>query len=174
MSVLVVGLSHKTAPVELRERFALSGEVADAATTGLADRPGIHEACVLSTCNRVEFMLRSDAPAAAENELLDYLREAKVAPVHEAEPHLYRYADREAVRHIFRVASSLDSMVIGEPQILGQVKEAYNAAKRAGSIQGPLDHLFTAAFRVSRRVRNETGIGQLAVSLSYVAVELAR
>ena len=174
MSVLVVGLSHKTAPVELRERFALSGEVADAASTGLAERPGIHEACILSTCNRVEFMLRTDEPQQAEVELLSYLDEAKVAPVREAEPHLYRHADRAAVRHIFRVASSLDSMVIGEPQILGQVKEAYNAAKRAGSIRGPLDHLFSAAFRVARRVRNETGIGQLAVSISYVAVELAR
>ncbi len=174
MSVLVVGLSHKTAPVELRERFALSGEVADAATTGLAERPGIHEACILSTCNRVEFMLRSDIAEQAETELLTYLDEAHVAPVREAEPHLYRHADRAAVRHIFRVASSLDSMVIGEPQILGQVKQAYNAAKRTGSIRGPLDHLFTAAFRVARRVRNETGIGQHAVSISYVAVELAR
>ena len=92
----------------------------------------------------------------------------------EAEPYFYRHADRAAVRHVFRVAASLDSMVVGEPQILGQVKEAYSRAKRIGSISGPLDHLLTASFRVAKRVRQETGIGRMAVSISYVAVELAR
>ncbi|MBI1356190.1 MAG: glutamyl-tRNA reductase [Acidobacteria bacterium] len=174
MSVLILGLSHKTAPVEVRERFALPGDRAEALVALLAGRPGIEEACILSTCNRVEFMVRSDDAHDAESSLLTFLNEDHHAPVLEATPYLYRYADREAIRHIFRVASSLDSMVVGEPQILGQVKDAYQAAKQAGTIRGPLDQLLTAAFRVARRVRNETGIGQMAVSISYVAVELAR
>ncbi len=174
MSVLVLGLSHKTAPVEVRERFALPEERAEALLASLAARPGIDEACILSTCNRVEFMVRGDDASGPETALLTFLNEDHHAPVVEATPFLYRYADREAIRHIFRVASSLDSMVVGEPQILGQVKTAYQAAKQAGAIRGPLDHLLTAAFRVARRVRNETGIGQMAVSISYVAVELAR
>ncbi len=174
MSVLILGLSHKTAPVEVRERFALPEDQADALLARLAGRPGIEEACILSTCNRVEFMVRSEDPSDPETELLTFLNEDHRAPVIEATPFLYRYADREAIRHIFRVASSLDSMVVGEPQILGQVKTAYQTAKQAGAIRGPLDHLLTAAFRVARRVRSETGIGQMAVSISYVAVELAR
>jgi glutamyl-tRNA reductase len=167
-------LSHKTAPVEVRERFAVSGDGADQLLGSLAERPGIDEACILSTCNRVEFLVRSDIEDGAEAQLLAFLSETHARPIEHAEPYIYRYADREAVRHIFRVASSLDSMVVGEPQILGQVKQAYQAAKRAGTIRGPLDQLLTAAFRVARRVRNETGIGQMAVSISYVAVELAK
>ncbi len=174
MSVLILGLSHKTAPVEVRERFAVSLDGADTLLGSLLERPAIDEACILSTCNRVEFLLRSDHGDGAETQLLEALGASRLAPLEAAEPHLYRYADREAVRHIFRVASSLDSMVVGEPQILGQVKQAYQAAKRAGAIRGPLDQLMTAAFRVARRVRNETGIGQMAVSISYVAVELAK
>jgi glutamyl-tRNA reductase len=174
MSVLILGLSHKTAPVEVRERFAVSAEEADALLGALAERPGIAEACILSTCNRVELLVRSDLEDGLEAQLLEFLGECHAGPIGQAEPYLYRYADREAVRHIFRVASSLDSMVVGEPQILGQVKQAYQSAKRAGTIRGPLDQLLTAAFRVARRVRNETGIGQMAVSISYVAVELAK
>ncbi|MCB1018590.1 MAG: glutamyl-tRNA reductase [Acidobacteria bacterium] len=174
MSVLVLGLSHKTAPVEVRERLAVFGEGKDTLLESLVAQPGIDEACILSTCNRVEFLVRSDLEDDAEAQLLALLGETHSDPMRHAEPYLYRYADREAVRHIFRVASSLDSMVVGEPQILGQVKEAYQSAKRAGTIRGPLDQLLTAAFRVARRVRNETGIGQMAVSISYVAVELAR
>ena len=174
MSVLVLGLSHKTAPVEVRERFAVSGDGADLLLGSLVERPGIDEACILSTCNRVEFLVRSDLGEGVETQLLELLGDSHSGPLQKAEPYLYRYADREAVRHIFRVASSLDSMVVGEPQILGQVKQAYQSAKRAGTIRGPLDQLLTAAFRVARRVRNETGIGQMAVSISYVAVELAK
>lgn len=174
MSVAVVGLSHKTAPVEVRERFAIPADAADSVVAELASGPGIDEACIVSTCNRVEFLVRSADGSDPGSAVLDFLNRERAALVGEAEPYLYRYADREAIRHVFRVASSLDSMVIGEPQILGQVKDAYQAAKRAGAIRGPLDHLLSASFRVARRVRNETGIGQMAVSISYVAVELAR
>ena len=173
MSVVVVGLSHKTAPVAVRERFAI-GDDPDRIVAELAGRPGVDEACIVSTCNRVEFLLRAPEMADAETAVRHLVDAMPQGPFSEAAPYLYRYADREAIRHIFRVASSLDSMVLGEPQILGQVKNAYQAAKRAGAIQGPLDHLLTASFRVARRVRNETGIGQMAVSISYVAVELAR
>jgi len=174
MSVVVLGLSHKTAPVSVRERFAFGGEEHDRVVADLAQRPGVDEACIVSTCNRVEFFVRAPEPGDAESAIRQLIDALPQGPFAEAEPYLYRYADKEAIRHIFRVASSLDSMVLGEPQILGQVKTAYQAAKRAGAIQGPLDHLLTASFRVARRVRNETGIGQMAVSISYVAVELAR
>ncbi len=173
MSVIVLGLSHKTAPLEVRERFAIGGDASEAVYDELIRRPSIDEICILSTCNRVEFMVRGDLTRDPIQEILSLLG-SRSLPVREAEPYLYRHADREAVRHVFRVAASLDSMVVGEPQILGQVKEAYNRAKRVGAINGPLDHLLTAAFRVAKRVRQETGIGRMAVSISYVAVELAR
>ena len=173
MSVIVLGLSHKTAPVELRERFAIGDEATDSACGELIRQSSIEEVCILSTCNRVEFMVRGDVTRNPEQEILSYL-DSRSLPVREAEPYFYRHADRDAVRHVFRVAASLDSMVLGEPQILGQVKHAYNRAKQAGSISGPLDHLLTASFRVAKRVRQETGIGRMAVSISFVAVELAR
>ena len=118
MSVLVLGLSHKTAPVEVRERFAIPTDGAGDLLGSLLKRPGIDEACILSTCNRVEFLVRSDLGEGVETQLLEFLSEAHAAPLEQAEPHLYRYADREAVRHIFRVASSLDSMVVGGPRIV--------------------------------------------------------
>ncbi len=173
MSVLVLGLSHKTAPVAVRERFALPDGRADEAVGALSQSPGIDEACILSTCNRVEFLVRSNAEEGPEARILEFLDEFDL-PVKDAQPYFYRYADREAVQHIFRVAASLDSMVVGEPQILGQVKESYQRAKRAGAIRGPLDQLLTSSFRIAKRVRQETGIGEMAVSVSYVAVELAK
>jgi len=174
MSVLLLGLSHKTAPIEVRERFAVPDKSAPEWAGELAQRPGVSEAMVLSTCNRVEFLLKSDPDASGSGDVLKYLLSSRRIDVPGAEDYFYRYADREAVRHVFRVAASLDSMVVGEPQILGQVKEAYHAAKAAGAIRGELDLLINHAFRAARRVRNETGIGELAISVSYVAVELAR
>jgi len=173
MSVFVLGLSHKTAPVEVRERFAIPTDSAEPMVGELAKHPEISEAVILSTCNRVEYMVRSESGDPHEA-VLSYLDESRSLSLAEIEPFLYRHHDRSAVEHIFRVSSSLDSMVVGEPQILGQIKDAYSIAKRAGTVRGPLDQLLTAAFRVARRVRNETGIGRMAVSISYVAVELAR
>ncbi|CAI8033599.1 Glutamyl-tRNA reductase [Geodia barretti] len=120
-------------------------------------RDSLHEALVLSTCNRVEFLVSGEQLQPPQDEHF-----------------FYNYSDRKAVRHLFRVASSLDSMVVGEPEILGQVKDAYQHAKDAGTIRGPLELLLTHTFRVARRVRNETAVGKMAVSVSYVAVELAR
>ncbi len=173
MSVLVFGLSHKTAPIEVRERFAFPGEQACVVAQDLTRQSALNEAMVLSTCNRVEFLVHGEQ-CDPRDEILAYLREALATTPAQAEESFYSYADRGAIRHLFRVASSLDSMVVGEPQILGQVKDAYQRAKDTGTIFGPLDQLVSSAFRVARRVRNETGIGETAISISYVAVELAK
>ena len=174
MSVLLLGLSHKTAPIEVRERLAFDEHINGEMASELTEQPGISEAMIVSTCNRVEFLVRGDSGYDPADQIHAYLTEKPNVPIDDAAPFFYRYVDRDAVRHLFRVASSLDSMVIGEPQILGQVKQAYAAAKAAGAMRGRLDVIVNNAFRVARRVRNETGIGQLAVSISYVAVELAR
>ena len=173
MGLLLLGLSHKTAPVEVRERFAFPGDSVGEVAQELTERSALSEAMVLSTCNRVEFLVRGEE-CDPRDELFTYLRDARGTPPAQAEEAFYSYTDREAVRHIFRVTSSLDSMVVGEPQILGQVKDAYQRAKDVGAIRGPLDQLVSGAIRVARRVRNETGIGEMAVSISYVAVELAK
>lgn len=174
MSVLLLGLSHKTAPVEVRERFAFGDGVSARLMGELVAQPGIDEALILSTCNRVEFLVQADVGSDPTEEIFSFLQSRGRAELEKVKPFFYRYTDRDAIRHLFRVASSLDSMVLGEPQILGQVKEAYLAAKNVGAVRGHLDFLLNHAFRVARRVRNETGIGQMAVSVSYVAVELAR
>ena len=174
MSVLLLGLSHKTAPVEVRERFAVAEAATAERLTALAERPGVSEALILSTCNRVELVVRSEAGSDPTEEILAFLGSEHRQLVDEVKPYFYRYVDHDAIRHLFRVASSLDSMVLGEPQILGQLKDAYSSAKQAGTIRGELDFVLNHAFRVARRVRNETGIGQMAVSVSYVTVELAR
>lgn len=174
MSVVLLGLSHKTAPVEVREKFALADGVVQDRLAALTKRPGISEALILSTCNRVEYLVEAEAGSDPVDEVLSFLGSEQGAAMDLARPYLYHYAEQDAIRHVFRVASSLDSMVLGEPQILGQIKDAYATAKAAGTLRGPLDFILNYAFRVARRVRNETGIGQMAVSVSYVAVELAR
>lgn len=174
MSVLLLGLSHKTAPVEVRERFAVGDSAASERLAALASRPGISEALILSTCNRVELLVQPETGSDPTEEILSFLGSEHSGFADEVKPYLYRYVDQNAIRHIFRVASSLDSMVLGEPQILGQIKDAYASAKKAGTIRGELDFVLNHAFRVARRVRNETGIGKMAVSVSFVAVELAR
>ena len=173
MSIGLLGLNHTTAPVEVRERFAVTGEEAEVLARKLMQRDSLHEALVLSTCNRVEFLVSGEQPAASSG-LFGLVQEFLEDLQPQDEHFFYNYSDRKAVRHLFRVASSLDSMVVGEPEILGQVKDAYARAKAAGTIRGELDFVLNHAFRVARRIRNETGIGQMAVSISFVAVELAR
>ena len=172
MNVLLLGLSHKTAPVEVREQLAFDESASGSLASALADRPGISEAMVLSTCNRVEFLVQSNSGYDAADQIQAFLNGKST--VAKTAPFFYRYHNRDAVSHLFRVASSLDSMVIGEPQILGQIKSAYVAAKEAGAIKGQLNVIVNNALRTARRVRNETGIGQLTISTSYIAVELAR
>jgi glutamyl-tRNA reductase len=178
-SLVLVGVNHTTAPIEVRERLAISAaRLADAVRT-LTQQAGIREGLVLSTCNRVEFLtFQGGAKPGVEepvvSNLLRFLHEYFAIPAATIEPHLYEYRGREAVRHLFRVASSLDSMVVGEAQILGQVKQAYNAAREVGAVSTALEPLLQRAFSVAKRVRSETQIGSSSVSLASVAVELAR
>jgi glutamyl-tRNA reductase len=134
----------------------------------------VAEAVSLSTCNRVEITVTTDDASDPEAIVVSFLTERKLLRREAIEPHLYRHQGREAIHHLFRVASSLDSMVVGEPQILGQLKSAYAAAKNCGAVCGWLDGLLTRAFSVAKRVRSDTGIGQMAVSISFAAVELSR
>ncbi|HKO19792.1 MAG TPA: glutamyl-tRNA reductase, partial [Acidobacteriaceae bacterium] len=174
-TLVLIGVNHTTAPIEVRERLSLStGRLPDAVRT-LTQQPGIRECMILSTCNRVEFLTLQDPEQAAGNaNLLRFLHEYYSIPANSVEPHLYEFRDREAIRHLFRVASSLDSMVVGEPQILGQVKDAYTSAREAGSVSTCLDPLLQRAFSVAKRVRSETQIGSSSVSIASVAVDLAR
>jgi len=167
MKLVVAGLSHRTAPVEVREQVALKEHELPAALQRLKACEGVSEAMILSTCNRVEVAIAGDDQADAEAVVRLLLGSS-------VQPFLYRHEGREAIHHLFRVAASLDSMVVGEPQILGQMKEAYGAAKASGTLSGLLEMVLTRAFSVAKRVRSETGVGQMAVSISYAAVELAR
>ena len=171
MKLQLIGVNHNSAPVEMRERLAIpESRLADACQR-LAQHPGIDEGMILCTCNRVEVLAATKNGAA---DLRAFVHKYFQVDEREFEPHLYEYREKEAVRHVFRVASSLDSMVVGEPQILGQVKEAYATARAVGSIGGQLDQLFSRAFAVAKKVRTETAIGSSAVSVASVAVELAK
>jgi glutamyl-tRNA reductase len=174
MKLLLTGVSHKTAPVEVRECLAFREETLPAALGALKSREGVSEAVILSTCNRVEIAVTTEDGADPQAIIDGFLAEQKSINPQTIQPHVYRHQGREAIHHLFRVAASLDSMVVGEPQILGQLKTAYAAAKASGALCGWLDGLYTRAFSVAKRVRSETGIGLMAVSVSYAAVELAR
>jgi glutamyl-tRNA reductase len=171
MKFLVTGLNHKTAPVELRERLAFAKDKLPEATKALLQAPGVKEAMILSTCNRVELVVSHNG---TEPQLPRFLAEQFSLDRSVLEPHLYQYQDEEAVRHMFRVAASLDSMVVGEAQILGQVKQSWTVAREMGAVKGPLDKLLQGAFSAAKRVRTETEIGSSSVSIASVAVDLAR
>jgi len=173
MKVFLTGLSHHTAPVEVRERLAIAEAELPEALKELRAHSGAHEALILSTCNRVEVAVTAESEAAA-GRIVDFLAARRRLDPDWLNGFVYRYEDREAIRHLFRVASSLDSMVVGEPQILGQLKTAYAAAREQGAVNGFLDAVLTRAFAVAKRVRSETGIARSAVSVSSAAVDLAR
>jgi len=175
MKLVLLGINHKTAPVEVRERLAIpAGRLADATRT-LAHQPFVREGMILSTCNRVELVTAQEGGDETRSaDLLSFLNQYFALPPAMVQPHLYEYREREAVRHLFRVASSLDSMVVGEPQILGQVKAAYTAAREVGAVQHELEGLLQRTFAVAKKVRNETQIGATSVSIASVAVELAQ
>jgi len=172
--IVICGLSHRTAPVEVREKMALPAPSIPAALTELNLQAGVRESLILSTCNRVELALALDDSASLNDALSHFLEKQSSLKLATVDPYLYKLEGRDAVRHLFRVASSLDSMVVGEPQILGQLKDAYSLAKEMGTVSSHLDQLVTRAFYVAKRVRSETAIGESAVSVSYAAVELAR
>jgi glutamyl-tRNA reductase len=178
MKLLLTGLNHRTAPVEVRERLAFEEKALPEALDRLRQRPGLLEGMILSTCNRVEVAVTAEEETDADSAVEGFLAETRAVDREWVSPHLYRYAGPEAIRHLFRVASSLDSMVVGEPQILGQMKAAYAVAKEHGAINtatgGFLDQVMTKAFNVAKRVRSETEIGESAVSVSYAAVRLAK
>jgi glutamyl-tRNA reductase len=171
MKILLTGLNHKTAPVELRERLAIAPEELAGETRALLSHPGISEGLILSTCNRVELLVCYEG---GEPELASYLNERFAVDSQSLQPHLYQHRESEAVRHLFRVAASLDSMVVGEPQILGQVKESYAAARSVGAVGGNLERLLQGALSAAKKVRTETQIGASSVSIASVAVDLAR
>jgi glutamyl-tRNA reductase len=171
MNLIVIGVNHQTAPVEVREQFAIPEARLPEAVKTLARQPGIEEAMIVSTCNRVELVARTRDALTDISSCLNTLYGFDTNPFRK---YLYEYRERDAVRHVFRVASSLDSMVVGEPQILGQVKEAYATARAVGAVNSQLDALYSRAFAVAKRVRTETAIATSAVSIASVAVELAK
>ncbi|HUJ23105.1 MAG TPA: glutamyl-tRNA reductase [Bryobacteraceae bacterium] len=174
MKLLVTGVSHKTAPVEVREKLAFAEAVLPGALRDLISRQGISEALVLSTCNRVEIAVSADDAIDPLATVDSFLLESRGVEPAALGPCLYHHEGKDAIHHLFRVASSLDSMVVGEPQILGQLKTAYAHAKAHDCLSGLLESVVARAFSIAKRVRSETGIGQMAVSVSYAAVELAR
>jgi glutamyl-tRNA reductase len=174
MQIVVVGLSHKTAPVEIRECFSFQEPAFDVGLEELRKKRSIEECLILSTCNRVEVYAVSEDAETCVEDIKRFLSEFHNVKEEQFSSYFYTLTGRSAVRHLFRVASSLDSMVIGEPQILGQVKEAFRAAANKGTVRLILNRLFHTAFFVAKKVRAETGIGTQSVSISYVAVELAK
>jgi glutamyl-tRNA reductase len=172
--IVIIGLNHKTAPVEVRECLAFANEDNPKVLETMRQEPYVDEVVLFSTCNRVEFLLATKDTSKATEAIKDFLAEFKKTPRDTFENALYTYEGDEAVRHIFRVASSLDSMVVGEPQILGQIKDSYQEASDHRSCGVILNRLMHRSFSVAKRVRTETGIGDHAVSISYAAVELGR
>ena len=182
LPVVVIGVSHKTAPLDVRERFAAGSEILPEVLARLTARPELEEAMFLSTCNRVEVIGLSkagksleDSTRLASRAIREALREhIGASSIDDLGDWLYEKSGDDAVRHIFRVAASLDSMVLGEPQILGQVKNAYDAAVAAGALRSHLSRCVHRAFTVAKRVRSETQLGAGIVSISSVAVDLAK
>ncbi|MDR3387026.1 MAG: glutamyl-tRNA reductase [Rudaea sp.] len=171
MALIALGLNHLTAPLELREKVAFEPATTTAALSDLARQPGVNEALILSTCNRTELYV--EVEPGAESVSQRWLLEHHRLTGRRLDEFLYRHADQAAVRHLFRVATGLDSMVLGEPQILGQVKDAYQAARGAGTLGAPMERLLQQTFAVAKRVRTETRIGANPVSIAYTAVRLA-
>src|SRR5947209_2763820 len=176
MSIVLVGLNHKTAPVEVRERLAFTDEACADSLRALVDGEIVREGLIVSTCNRVEILTAAAVRRGDEaaERLTDFLSGVRGVPAEAFSGHLYTHADEAAVRHVFRVASSLDSLVVGEPQVLGQVRHSYSIAVEAGTAGRVLHKLVHHALHVAKRVRNETGIAASAVSVSFTAVELGR
>src|SRR3979411_3114667 len=171
MRIQLIGVNHNSAPLELRERLAISESRLPDACRDLTAYPGIEEGMVISTCNCGALVTHTTNGAA---DLRGFLHEHFHLTADELESQLFAFREKDAVRHLFRVASSLDSMVVGEAQILGQVKEAYATARAVGAARTQLEQLFTRTFAVAKRVRTETAVGSSSVSIASVAVELAK
>ncbi|NDL63028.1 glutamyl-tRNA reductase [Acerihabitans arboris] len=174
MTLLALGINHKTAPVALRERVTFSPETLDQALVSLLQQPLVQGGVVLSTCNRTELYLSVEQQENFKESLVSWLCDYHHLRPDEVRQSLYWHLDDEAVSHLMRVASGLDSMVLGEPQILGQVKKAFADSQRGHSVSGELERLFQKSFSVAKRVRTETEIGSNAVSVAFAACTLAR
>jgi glutamyl-tRNA reductase len=174
MNLLLLGVSHHTAPVDLREKLDFASGDVGAAAQELAVRASVPECVVLSTCNRSEIYVGSGDPRRTQEDIIAFLSEFHRLPADVFLPHLFVLQDRDAVAHLFRVAAGLESAVVGEPQILGQVKEAYQVASGRHCVGPLLERVFTSSFGVGKRVRAETAIGEGAVSVSFEAVAIAK
>ena len=173
MGLLALGINHKTAPVKIREQVAFSPDTLPDALQDLTSRSDVREAAILSTCNRTELYCGVEDGSDLDAPLSWFTRYHRL-DLREVNPYVYRHPDHQAVQHILRVASGLDSLVLGEPQILGQIKQAYNTAFEAGTIGRTLNRLFQHTFSVAKQVRTDTAIGHSAVSVAFAAVSLAR
>jgi len=172
MHLIAFGINHKTAPVAIRERAAFAPEQLQSALSDLTTHGGADEAAILSTCNRTEVYCRLDEHDGRQT--VKWFCDFHRLPASDLQPHLYLHPDQDAVKHAFRVAAGLDSLVLGEPQILGQMKSAFTVAHRAGATGKILNRLFQQTFSVAKQVRTDTAIGASAVSVAYAAVSLAR
>jgi glutamyl-tRNA reductase len=174
MRILLLGVSHHTAPIDLRERLSFAPERIAAALGQIAQQTGVGETVLISTCNRTEMYVTCDDMDEGRARLARFLSEYHAIALDGVEPHLYTRHETDAVRHLFRVAAGLDSLVVGEPQILGQVKQAFSVATQEQRTGAMLNRLFHQAFTVGKRVRAETGLADGAVSVSFAALGLAR
>ena len=174
VNLILVGVNHKTTPVEIREKLAFTKGKIEESVNHLFNYPDIIEHTILSTCNRVEIYARANSQDSAIKSIKQFICDFHQLSLVELEDHFYSYSNKEAVEHLFRVSSSLDSMILGEAQILGQVKEAYSLARDLSSTGLVLNQLFEKAFSIAKKVREETGIAERSVSISSAAVELAQ
>ncbi|MCL5038452.1 MAG: glutamyl-tRNA reductase, partial [Firmicutes bacterium] len=174
MPILTMGMNHKTAPVELREKMAFSGSTLEEGLDRLLSFSHLQEVVILSTCNRTEIYAAVENLKEGRFDLAGFISREKSLTEEDLAAHFYVFQGREAVEHLFRVACGLDSLVVGETQILGQVKEAYLAAAKSQAVGKTLHNLFNQALRVGKRAHSETSISDNAVSVSYAAVELAK
>ncbi len=172
MTLLAVGINYNTAPVAIRERLAFPADILDNTLRNFWNLHEINEAAILSTCNRTEFYYQSESPD--HTSLVNWIADTKRIKPADFAPYLYSYKDSESIRHMFRVACGLDSMILGEPQILGQMKTAYHAANQAGTLGKKLGKLFQHTFSAAKKVRTDTAIGSSPVSVAFAAVQLAQ
>ncbi|MBL4701163.1 MAG: glutamyl-tRNA reductase, partial [Phycisphaeraceae bacterium] len=173
MSILLVGMNHRTAPIQVREQLAFSREGVSTALMLFQNQFPQSEVAILSTCNRVEVIVASESEHPTVNDVVSFLALARDIPVKNFRTYLYQFTDEQAIRHLFRVVSGLDSMVVGESQIIHQVKQAYTLAIEQGSTGRLLNRLFHHAFSVAKRMQNKTDIATRKVSVPSVAVDVA-
>ncbi len=173
MSLLTIGINHKTAPVSVREKVAFAPDQLDQSLRSLQELDGVNEALIVSTCNRTELYCRVEEQDPTQA-VIDWMAEHHNLQDKELRPYVYTHAGRDTVQHLLRVACGLDSLVLGEPQILGQLKSAFQGARHAGTLGSQLGRLFQHAFSVAKQVRTDTAIGESAVSVAFAAVNLAK